>query len=109
MKGEEQGKKVFWVEKVLLSFRLSSTGVGDVEEFEFVQSMGVADAVSAVDRALRCVCLGSELAQDVDRTFDSAKSLRSSHVKLLEYYHCMDISSWIFLTLRNKFIVIVEI
>lgn len=48
--------------------------------------MEVTDAVSSVYRALGRVCLRWATADEVDRTLDIAKSLRSDPVKEGEYY-----------------------
>ena len=37
LKGAEEGETVLWIAKVLLLFKLSATGYGDIQEFAYVQ------------------------------------------------------------------------
>ena len=93
LKGEEEGEKVLWVAKVLLLFKLSATGHGDIQEFAYVQYMEVTDAVTGVDRALDCVCLRWATADEVDRTLNIQQSLRGTQVQAGEYYGLIPFSS----------------
>lgn len=53
-----------WAVKVLLLFLFSATGVGDIEEFAYVQYMKVTNVVSGVGRALGCIFLQMETADE---------------------------------------------
>lgn len=56
--------------------------------------MEVADDVSAVDRALGCVCMPLVTAGEVDRALDiEKKSLRSSQFREGEYYEMVPVGS----------------
>ena len=93
LKGEEEGEQVSWVAKVLLLFRLSATGLGDIQEFAYVQYMEVTDAITGVDRALDCVCLRWATADEVDRTLNIEQSLLCTKVQEGEYYGLVPFSS----------------
>lgn len=93
LKGEEEGETVLWVAKVLLLFKLSATGYGDIQEFAYVQYMEVTDAVSGVDRALDCVCLRWATADEVDRTLNIEQSLQGTQVQEGEYYGLVPFNS----------------
>ena len=93
LKGEEEGGSVLWVAKVLLLFKLTATGYGDIQEFAYVQYMEVTDAVSGVDRALDCVCLRWATADEVDRTLNIEQSLQGNQVQEGEYYGLVPFNS----------------
>lgn len=73
--------QAFGVSKFLLLFCLSAIGVGNVESFAYVQYMDVTDTVSGFYRAIRCVFLRWEKADDFDKISDIAKSLCYSKIK----------------------------
>lgn len=64
-----------WVAKVRILFRLSATGVEDIENFADVQYTEVTNVVSGVDRSPFCVCLRWENAHAEDRTLDIVQGL----------------------------------
>lgn len=66
-------------------FRLSANGVGDIEEYAYVQYMEVTAAVAGADRVLGCVCLWWVTSHEVDITLEIVKILRSSQVQEGEY------------------------
>lgn len=55
--GEQDGRNVSWVGRVLLPVHLTTTGNGDIEEFSYVQYIEVMKAISGVHRGPGCVCL----------------------------------------------------
>lgn len=93
LKGEEEGETVLWVAKVLLLFRLCAAGLGDKQEFAYIQYMEVTDAITGVDRALDCVCLTWATTDEVDRTLNIEQSLRGTQVQEGEYYGLVPVSS----------------
>lgn len=63
---------------MLLLFHLNANGVGDIDEFAYIQYMEVENAVSIVYRALVCLYLWWAAADEDDITLKFSQRLRGT-------------------------------
>lgn len=72
MRSEEDKKRVVWVGKVLILFRLRNTGIATISgkngEFSYVQLMNTTKTVSGVDKAFEFLYLWWATVVKIDLT-----------------------------------------
>lgn len=85
MRGEQDGRKVLWMGKVLPLFRPRTSGKWDIEELEYFQFMEAKKAISGLDRALGCVFVLGATRNELDKNFDTERFTREESNKAGEY------------------------